>query len=109
MSKARLVQAFLIEMSTLPIHAPSIRTCATRLPPASATAMFIGWPISWAFFSAAAITRRASFNVIMRFLLQEGKLEARSWKLEVGGREFCRRQEPRRAPDVRGLLVGVGE
>jgi hypothetical protein len=25
--------------------------------------MFIGWPISAAFFSAAAMTRRASFNV----------------------------------------------
>jgi hypothetical protein len=31
-------------------------------PPSSATAMFMGWPISAAFFSAALITRRASSN-----------------------------------------------
>ena len=59
-SNARDVNAFLIEMSTLPSQAPSMRTWATRLPPSSATAMFIGCPISCAFFSAAAITRRAS-------------------------------------------------
>src|ERR1700719_2307554 len=46
----------------LPIHALSIRTCATMFPPSSATAMFIGWPISLAFLSAALITRRASSN-----------------------------------------------
>src|SRR6266853_5759550 len=46
----------------LPIHALSIRTCATMFPPSSATAMFMGWPISVAFFSAALITRRASSN-----------------------------------------------
>src|SRR2546426_892435 len=46
----------------LPIHALSIRTCATMFPPSSATAMFMGWPISLAFFSAALITRRASSN-----------------------------------------------
>src|SRR5271157_5377434 len=44
----------------LPIQAPSMRTWATRLPPSSATAMFMGCPISCAFFSAAAMTRRAS-------------------------------------------------
>src|SRR5271166_5814495 len=44
----------------LPIQAPSMRTWATRLPPSSATAMFMGCPISAAFFSAAAIIRRAS-------------------------------------------------
>jgi hypothetical protein len=38
--EAREVKALLIEMSMLPIHAPSIRTCATRFPPASTTAMF---------------------------------------------------------------------
>ena len=65
MSKARDVHAFLIEMSTLPIHAPSMRTCETRFPPASATAMFIGCPISIAFRSAPAMTRRASASVIM--------------------------------------------
>src|SRR5205807_5272045 len=46
----------------LPIHALSIRTCDTIFPPSSATAIFIGWPISLAFFSAALITRRASSN-----------------------------------------------
>src|SRR5580658_7130512 len=46
----------------LPIHALSIRTCATIFPPSSATAMFMGWPISLAFASAAPITRRASSN-----------------------------------------------
>src|SRR5467141_2894573 len=59
-SKAREVYAFFWEMSMLPIQAPSMRTCATMLPPSSATAMFIGCPISLAFFSAAEITRRAS-------------------------------------------------
>src|SRR5215475_7764946 len=44
----------------LPIQALSIRTCATMFPPSSATAMFIGCPTSFAFFSAALITRRAS-------------------------------------------------
>src|SRR5437868_11367558 len=43
-------------------RALSIRTCATMFPPSSATAMFMGWPISLAFFSAALITRRASSN-----------------------------------------------
>src|SRR5882672_3502386 len=60
MSKARDVNAFFWAMSMLPIQALSMRTCATRLPPSSATAMFIGCPISEAFFSAAAITLRAS-------------------------------------------------
>src|SRR5260370_30017313 len=46
----------------LPIHALSIRTCATMFPPSSTTAMFMGWPISVAFFSAALIMRRASSN-----------------------------------------------
>jgi hypothetical protein len=62
MSKARAVNALLIEMSMLPIGAPSIRMCATRLPPTSATAMLSGWPISFALASPAAITRRASSN-----------------------------------------------
>src|SRR5690606_13883869 len=63
MSNAREVQALLIEMSTEPSHAPSMRTWATRLPPASTTATFMGWPISSALASAAAITRRASASV----------------------------------------------
>src|SRR3989442_8000853 len=44
----------------LPVQALSIRTWATMFPPSSATAIFIGCPISLAFFSAALITRRAS-------------------------------------------------
>src|SRR5581483_2126764 len=60
MSKAREVYAFFWEISMLPIHAPSMRTCATIFPPSSATAIFIGCPISVAFFSAAAIILRAS-------------------------------------------------
>src|SRR6267142_2735619 len=59
-SNARDVKAFFIEMSMLPIHALSIRMWATMFPPSSATAIFIGCPISLAFFSAALITRRAS-------------------------------------------------
>src|SRR6267143_1385088 len=47
-------------MSMLPIQALSIRMWATMFPPSSATAIFIGCPISLAFFSAALITRRAS-------------------------------------------------
>src|SRR5271167_4402033 len=50
-----------------------MRTWATKLPPPSATAMFIGCPISTDFFSAAAITRRASANVTM--ILSVLKLE----------------------------------
>src|SRR5882724_12930601 len=61
-SNALDVYAFFMEISMLPIHALSIRTCATMFPPSSATAMFMGWPISLAFFSAALITRRASSN-----------------------------------------------
>src|ERR671920_183342 len=49
----------------LPTNAPSILTCALRLPPASTTAMSIGWPISSAFRWAASITRRASSSVIV--------------------------------------------
>src|SRR6266404_81564 len=49
-----------IEMSMLPIHALSIRMWATMFPPSSATAIFIGCPISLAFFSASLITRPAS-------------------------------------------------
>src|SRR6266481_8683850 len=44
----------------LPIQALSIRMWVTMFPPSSATAIFIGCPISLAFFSAALITRRAS-------------------------------------------------
>src|SRR6185295_13126297 len=44
----------------LPIQALSIRMWPTMFPPSSATAIFIGCPISLAFFSAALITRRAS-------------------------------------------------
>ena len=65
MSNARDVYALLIEMSMLPIHAPSIRACATRLPPASTTAMFIGWPISAALASPASMTRRACASVTL--------------------------------------------
>src|SRR5258705_2379267 len=60
MSKAREVQAFLMEMSMEPSQALSMRTWAMRLPPASATAIFMGWPISAAFFSAAAMMRRGA-------------------------------------------------
>src|SRR5882724_6660877 len=44
----------------LPIQALFMRMWATMFPPSSATAIFIGCPISLAFFSAALITRRAS-------------------------------------------------
>src|SRR6266446_3129891 len=50
-------------MSMLPIQALSIRMWATMFPPSSATAIFIGCPISLAFFSAALITRRASSSI----------------------------------------------
>src|SRR5260370_1253765 len=60
MKKAYTSSAF--EISMLPIQALSIRTWATMFPPSSATAMFMGCPISLAFFSAALITRRASSN-----------------------------------------------
>src|SRR5215210_3917178 len=49
----------------LPTNAPSIRTWALRLPPASTTAMSIGCPISLAFCSAAAMTCRASSSVMV--------------------------------------------
>ena len=53
----------------LPIQALSIRTCATRLPPESTTAMFMGWPISCAFFSPAAMILLASSSVTMGTIL----------------------------------------
>src|SRR5215208_1307810 len=52
----------------LPTNAPSILTCALRLPPASTTAMSMGWPISWAFRWAASMTRRASSRVMVSFV-----------------------------------------
>src|ERR1700688_2047774 len=64
-SKARDVNALLIEMSMLPIQAPSMRRWETRLPPSSTTAMFIGCLISTAFVSAAAMIFRASSSVIV--------------------------------------------
>src|SRR5450755_1362147 len=70
MSKARAVQALSMEMSMLPIQALSMRTCATRLPPKSTTAMFMGCPISRAFSSAASMTRLASVNVTISLLLR---------------------------------------
>src|SRR5258707_15889037 len=51
-----------METLMLQITPLSIRTYATMFPPWSATAMFMGWPISLAFFSVALITRRASSN-----------------------------------------------
>src|SRR5919112_2046213 len=57
-----------IEIVMLPTNAPSILTCALRLPPASTTAISIGWPISSAFRSAASMTRRASSSVIVSFV-----------------------------------------
>src|SRR5437879_13830768 len=44
----------------LPIPALSLRMLVTMFPPSSSTAIFIGCPVSLAFFSAALITRRAS-------------------------------------------------
>src|SRR6267154_1839146 len=48
----------------LPIQPLFIRMWATMFPPSPATAIFIGCPISVAFFSAALITRRASSSFI---------------------------------------------
>src|SRR6202034_3947910 len=53
--KAREVKAFFWAMSILPIHAPSMRSKATRLAPASTTAIFIMILISLAFLVAAAM------------------------------------------------------
>jgi hypothetical protein len=58
----------LIEIVMLPTNAPSILTCALRLPPASTTAMSIGCPISSALRAAASMTRRASSSVIVSFV-----------------------------------------
>ncbi len=77
MSKAREVKAFLIEISILPSHASSMRTWATRLPPLSATAMFIGWPSSFAFFSAAAMIVRASSRVTIEIFFKRSGEERR--------------------------------
>jgi len=48
-----------VEMSMLALMAPSIRPKASRCPPSSTTAMFIGWPISSARAMPASRTRRA--------------------------------------------------
>jgi hypothetical protein len=47
--EAFAVKALLMAMSMLPSHAPSMRANAVRLAPASTTAIFIGWPICFAF------------------------------------------------------------
>src|SRR5215211_1184472 len=52
----------------LPTNAPSILTCAFRLPPASTTAMSMGCPISSAFRAAPSMTRRASSSVMVSFV-----------------------------------------
>src|ERR671910_901112 len=52
----------------LPTNAPSILTCALRLPPASTTAMSMGCPISWAFRWAPSMTSRASSSVMVSFV-----------------------------------------
>src|SRR3712207_1570495 len=52
----------------LPTNAPSILTCALRLPPASTTAMSMGCPISSALRTAASMTRRASSSVMVSFV-----------------------------------------
>src|SRR5215212_9028033 len=57
-----------MEIVMLPTNAPSILTCALRLPPASTTAMSMGWPISSAFRWAASMTRRASSSVMVSFV-----------------------------------------
>ena len=63
-------------ISSAAIAALSMRTCATMLPPSSATAMFMGWPSSFAFFSAAAMIRRASSSLTAEcFLLGVGEAD----------------------------------
>jgi len=76
--RTREVKALLIEMSTLPIQAPSMRTWETRLPPSSTTAMFMGCLISTAFCSAAAMTLRASSSVTITILCNEQECKRRS-------------------------------
>jgi hypothetical protein len=46
----RAVKALLIAILIEPIQALSIRMWEMRLAPSSTTAMFMGWPISMAFF-----------------------------------------------------------
>src|ERR1700684_3919048 len=62
-SNARAVYALSWEISIEPSHAPSWRTNAVRLFPASTTAMFIGTPSSVAFSSAAWTTVFACLRV----------------------------------------------
>src|SRR5215211_1268303 len=57
-----------MEIVMLPTNAPSILTCALRLPPASTTAMSMGCPISSAFRAAPSMTRRASSSVMVSFV-----------------------------------------
>src|SRR5690606_26191675 len=68
MSNALEVKALLIEISILPIQAPSMRTWEIKFPPASTTAIFMGWPISSALRSAASINDLACANVISIFI-----------------------------------------
>src|SRR5215207_9330639 len=57
-----------MEIVMLPTNAPSILTCALRLPPASTTTISMGCPISSAFGSAPSMTRRASSSVMLSFV-----------------------------------------
>jgi hypothetical protein len=59
------VKALSVEIAMLPSYASSIRENALRFLPASTTAMFMGWPISYAFCSAATMILQASSLVIM--------------------------------------------
>src|SRR5208337_5017158 len=63
MSNQRAVRALRWAMSILPSQAPSMRTKALRLPPASTTAMSIFVLISAAFCFAAATIRSAASRV----------------------------------------------
>src|ERR1700722_2533819 len=63
-SKAFAVKALLMAMSMLPSHAPSMRAKAVRFAPASTTAIFIGWPISFAFMIPAP-TILCAFSIVI--------------------------------------------
>src|SRR5438067_13873182 len=68
----------------LPIQALSIRMWVTMFPPSSATAIFIGCPISLAFFSAALITRRASSSFTADIDSSLQLFRHSVWRPEVG-------------------------
>jgi hypothetical protein len=68
------VSAFFCEMSSPMSFVPSIAQKATRLPPSSTTAMFIGWPTA-----AASCLQAATIASAWSSVRSLAMLDSRCW------------------------------